>query len=112
MRIPDDAAIAKEKLFEYLLVRREHDDKSNFLGQAGFDLSRQDELLEALRNLASTAEAVEDGNNEYGDFYRAEGNLLGPNGSQLRVATIWLRWKIDGSFHFVTLKPQREKKSR
>ena len=36
MHIPPDAEIAIEKLTRYLLVPRPLDDKSKFLGQAGF----------------------------------------------------------------------------
>jgi hypothetical protein len=50
---------------------------------------------------------VEDGKNEYGTFYRVEGEIEGVNGRNLAVVTIWIRWELDGSFHFVTLKPQR-----
>ena len=54
-------------------------------------------------------EATEDGTNEFGTFYRIEGNLVGPNGQELPVVTIWLRWHSDRSFHFVTLKPWRKR---
>ncbi|WP_323713199.1 DUF6883 domain-containing protein [Gloeocapsopsis dulcis] len=53
-------------------------------------------------------EAAEDGNNEYGVFYRVEGDLQGVNGRNLAVVTIWLRWHLNGQFRFVTLKPKRE----
>ena len=32
------------------------------------------------------------------------------NGRKLPVVTIWLRWRLDGSVRFVTLKPRKEKK--
>jgi hypothetical protein len=49
-------------------------------------------------------DAIEDGSNEYGTFYRVEGTLKGPK-DNLEVVCIWMRRSIDGSFHFVTLKP-------
>ena len=107
MKIPPDAVIAREKLTEYLLVPRDQDDKSGYLAQVGFDLSDPDLLLQAIRRLADESEAVEDGENEYGVFYRADGELKGRDGERLAVATIWLRWHLDGRFRFVTLKPLR-----
>lgn len=53
------------------------------------------------------ADAVEDGTNEYGTFFRVEGILEGPAPPPLQVVLIWLQWKLDGTFHFVTLKPLR-----
>ena len=108
MRIPADAIIPEEKLTRYLLILRARDDKSKFLAQGGFTQQNPEDLLTAIRLLAESAEAVEDGANEYGQFYRVEGNLQSPNGRNLAVVIIWIRWYIDGSFHFVTLKPQKE----
>jgi hypothetical protein len=107
MRIPADAIIPREKLTRYLLVPRPWDDKSRFLGQAGFSLTDPDTLDEAIRRVAANFDAVEDGTNYYGTFFRVEGDLDGPNGRTLHVVLIWLQWKLDGTFHFVTLKPRR-----
>jgi hypothetical protein len=108
MIVPETAIIPEEKLTKYLLVPRPWDDKSKFLGQAGFHEDNADELMLSLRRLVIGAEASEEGTNEYGTFYRFDGALVGPNGLTLRVTTIWLRWHSDGSFRFVTLKPCRD----
>ena len=107
MRVPDDAVIPEEKLTRYLLVPRPWDDKSKFLAQAGFTQDNPGDLMAALRRLAADSEAVDDGTNEYGTFYRVEGELVGPGGRPLAVVAVWLRWASDGTFHFVTLKPWR-----
>jgi hypothetical protein len=91
----------------YLLQPRPWDDKSKFLAQAGFSLHAPSILEDAIRRTAAYFDAVEDGNNEYGTFFRVEGLLQGPIGRSLHVALIWLQWKSDGTFHFVTLKPLR-----
>ena len=110
MKIPPDADIPMEKLTRYFLVPRMRDDKSRFLSQAGFDLTNPDVLLHAIRDHAAAYEAFPDGDNQYGEFYRVEGGLLGPNGITLQVVTVWIRWHIDGSTHLVTLKPLRGQK--
>jgi hypothetical protein len=77
MRIPPDAVIPLAKLTGYLLVQREWDDKSKFLAKGGFTRENPHVLLAAIRELAATVEAVEDGTNDYGVFLRAEGGFGG-----------------------------------
>jgi len=107
MRIPADAIIPAEKLTRYLLLPRPWDDKSRFLGQAGFSLHDPASLEDAIRRTAANFDAVDDGFNDYGTFFRVDGDLVGPTGRSLQVVIIWLQWKLDGSFHFVTLKPRK-----
>ena len=109
MRIPADALIPAEKLTLYLLLPRPWGDKAKFLAQAGFVRGNAEALLDALRELASTADAFQDGENDYGEFLRTDGELVGPNGRRLAVTAIWLRQHVDGKVRFVTLKPRREK---
>src|ERR1700674_292651 len=109
MRIPADALILAEKLTRYLLLPRPWDDKAKFLAQAGFGRGNPETLLGALRELASGADAFQDGQNDYGEFLRTDGELVGPSGRRLAVTAIWLRQHLDGQGRFVTLKPRREK---
>jgi len=109
MRIPADATIAADKLTRYLLVARPWDDKARFLARAGFTLDDPDALAAAIRRLTAGAEAIEDSENDYGVFLRVEGQLVGPAG-RLAVVLIWMRRHVDGSVHFVTLKPLKEKR--
>ncbi len=111
MEVPDDAVIPEEKLTKYLLVPRPWDDKAKFLAQGGFTQDNPGELMNALRQLARSAEIVEDGTNEYGEFYRVKGELIGPEGRTLAVTIVWLRRHADGSFHFITLKLRRGPRS-
>ena len=106
MRISADALIAREKLTLYLLAPRRKNDKSRFLASAGFSQADPDALEAALRRLAGEVDAVSDGEDVYGVYYRVEGGLQGPNGT-LRVVTIWIRQHADGIVRFVTLKPLR-----
>ena len=107
MRIPHDAIIPRAKLVDYLLAPRPWDDKSRFLARAGFLRGNPETLETAIRRMAEQFEASYDGENEYGTFYRVVGELDGPIGVSLPVILIWLQWKVDGTFHLVTLKPYR-----
>jgi hypothetical protein len=109
MKLSDEVIIPEAKISQYLLVYREQDDKSKFLGQAGFTPSNPDQLKAAILELVQTTEAIEDSRNEYGIFYRVEGNLKGSR--DLAVVTIWLERTIDKKIQFITLKPKKEKKS-
>lgn len=111
MFIPTTAVISPAKITDYLLVPRPWDDKAKFLGQAGFDRSRPSELEDAIRASVAGMPAASDGENPYGEFFRVESELDGPNGVKLPVVTIWLQWHSDASFHFVTLKPWRKQRS-
>jgi hypothetical protein len=98
VKIPADSEIARTKLTHYLLVPKEVDDKSKFLAQAGFTQANPDRLESAIRRLIESAEAIYDVRDEYGDFYRVEGQLQGPAGA-LGVVTIWIIQKsIDEQF--------------
>lgn len=111
MKLPSNVIIPNAKITRYLLVYREQDDKSKFLAQAGFTQDNPEQLEAAILQLIQNQEAVEDKNNEYGIFYRVEGDLNGVNNQQLAVVTIWLERKTDRQIQFITLKPKKEKKS-
>ncbi len=93
MKLSDDVIIPEAKISQYLLVYQEQDDKSKFLAEAGFTPSNPDQLKTAILKLVQTTEAIEDSKNEYGIFYRVEGNLKGSR--DLAVVTIWLERIID-----------------
>lgn len=110
MRLPaGEAIIPSEKLVNYLLVPRLEDDKSKFLALAGYTLENPDALDAAIRNMLRESDAVLDRRNEYGDYFQVTGVLVGANGRDLRVVTIWIiKANSDGAYRFVTLKPARE----
>ena len=105
MKLPPNAQIAWRKITEYLLTFRAEDDKSLFLAQAGYIGSAAERLLRDLRQLsqqdASFIEAT-----EYGDKYEIRGMLLGPNGRDLKVVTIWMI-EHGGDSKFITLYPDK-----
>lgn len=108
MKIPNDAIIPDDKITRYLLVLKARNDKSKFLAQGGFTQDNPEALKAAIQLLAQGCEAVEDRSNEYGTFYQVAGDLMGVNGVNLSVVTIWLQRGTDGKFQFVTLMPFKE----
>lgn len=109
MRLPaDEAIIPAEKLVTYLLVLRVEDDKSKFLAQAGFTIENPGALEGAIRQLLRDNDAIRDRVNEYGEYFRVVGDLIGVNGRVLRIVTIWIvKAKSDGKYRFVTLNQRR-----
>ncbi|ARI82557.1 hypothetical protein BH695_3278 [Microcystis aeruginosa PCC 7806SL] len=109
MYLPSDSLIPDDKITKYLLKFRPKDDKSKYLARAGFTLANPDALKTALIQLIQTNPAIEDLTNEYGTFYRVEGELISSNQVRLSVVTIWLKRNLDHQFQFITLKPRKEK---
>ncbi|MDB9412051.1 HEAT repeat domain-containing protein [Microcystis aeruginosa CS-567/02] len=106
--LPTGSLIPDAKITNYLLKLRPKDDKSKYLARAGFTLANPDALKSALIQLIQTNPAIEDLINEYGTFYRVEGELIGSNQVRLSVVTIWLKRNLDHQFQFITLKPRKE----
>lgn len=106
MKLPADALIAEDKLRRYLLVPRDHDDKSNFLALAGYSPENWPRLKADLRQILAE-EAIFEEADEYGERYRIAGTLTGPNGVALRVVTIWMRDERTGQVRFITLFPDK-----
>ena len=76
---------------------------------AGFTLETWIDLRDAIWRLADSTDAVEDNSNEYGTFFRVEGMLVGPT-AMLPVTLVWMQRATDKRFHFVTLKPRKERR--
>ena len=105
MKLPEDSAIAKTKLHEYLLRHRDEDDKSGFLALAGYTLDNADRLMHDIRTQLLPLDAEFFDQTEYGPKYRIRGTLTGPNGHVLRVVSIWMKEDATGETKFVTLFP-------
>jgi hypothetical protein len=108
MKIPKDAHIPKEKLEDYLLAPRKHNDKSKFLGKAGFTKENPEDLEHSLRSLISEEEARLIAETDYGEMYEVKGDLQGTNGNILSIISIWIKRAFDQIFQFVTLTPWKK----
>jgi hypothetical protein len=105
MLLPADAQIASEKLTHYLLVPKARNDKSKWLGRAGYTLDNWQQLEVDLRHQVLTQTAIKDETNLYGDVYRIESEWRGPNGRSLRAITVWMIEHESGQTKFITMYP-------
>jgi hypothetical protein len=108
MRIPPNAVIPASKLADYLLTARPWDDKSRFLAQVGFSKADPGSLEQAIRHLKATEDAVVDGTNLYGTFYRVSGLLEGPSGGALPVDLVTMESGRHVSFRHPEARSEQE----
>jgi len=104
MKLPADSLIDPRKVTHYLLVQRDMDDKSGFLRLAGYEPQHAMRLEEDIRGLLKL-EAVSVDVTEYAEKFAIHGTLMGPNGRQLRVRSVWAKLHTTGEVRFVTLYP-------
>ena len=109
MKLPADAAIAREKLTKYLLVRQARADKSACLAAAGYTAANPDRLLHDLRRQVLSKEAILIGQTKFGESYEIRARLTGPNGTALRIRSIWMKEHLSGVTKFITLVPDRKR---
>jgi hypothetical protein len=109
MKLPSDAVIAPEKLTRYLLVRQARGDKSAFLASAGYTLANSEQLLRDLRTQMLSHDATPLERTKFGQLYEIRSPLAGPNGTTLRVRSIWMKEHLSGVAKFITLMPDRER---
>jgi len=107
MKLPSNALISTEKLTNYLLTPRKRNDKSKWLGQAGYTSENWRILEDDLRNQVLPREAVLTDKSDYGDLYEIRAKLDGPNGRSLPVCTIWMVEKATDITKFITMYPDK-----
>ena len=107
MKLSALAHIASEKLAGYLLRPRPEDDKSAFLAHAGYTLENPDRLRHDIQTQLLPLEAEFLELSEYGPKYSIRGPLLGPNGHELEVVSIWMIEDASQQTKFITLYPAR-----
>jgi len=109
MKLPNDTLIASEKLTQYLLVLRKHNDKSSWLSQAGYTTENWQVLENDLRQQILSFDAMPTDRTEYGQMYEIRGNLTGPNHQTLAVVTVWMTEFAMAVTKFITMYPDKGK---
>ena len=109
MNLPVNSLIAHEKLTKYLLTPRKRNDKSHWLAQAGYLLEDWQILENHLRDQILTCDATLIENTDYGKMFGIRGSLIGPNGKELSVSTIWLTETETGITKFITMYPAKRR---
>lgn len=108
MKLPDDSIITREKITDYLLKWQPDNDKSAFLGKAGYSAGNWQRLLGDIRSQILPIDAELVRKTAYGDLLRIRGKLRGPSGVLLRVVTIWMKEYKSRKTKFITLFPDKE----
>jgi hypothetical protein len=107
MKLPVHSVIAPAKLTEYLLKRRDVDDKSGLLALAGYTQMDADRLENDIRTQLLSLDAEPLDVTDYCVKHRIRGVLTGPNGKHLRVSSIWATVHTTGETRFITLYPDQ-----
>lgn len=97
---PDQLIIPDEKILDYLLVKKQKNDKAGFLEKLGFTKSNYKDLIEEIKRIAISNEAILTRTSDFGNLYRVKGKL-----KEWLIVTIWLEQIENNKFRFVTLYP-------
>jgi hypothetical protein len=73
MKLPASSIIAREKVTEYLLVRKSRNDKSAFLEKGGYSPGNPDALIVGLKELQELGDAILVDDNQFGVYYEVVG---------------------------------------
>lgn len=84
-------------------------DKSIFLGIAGYTLKNWNRLADDIRTQLLPHDALLVRETPFGNLYKVRGVLLGPNGKKLKVVSIWMTEYETKVSKFITLYPDKEK---
>jgi hypothetical protein len=94
--------ISKEKITDYLLVRKVKNDKSKFLLRLGYSIENWKDLENDIIKLVENNEAYLQSASPFGELYEVRGTLR-----NFEVVSIWLLTIGKEKFKFVTLFPSK-----
>lgn len=105
MQLEPPFLLEENKITQYLLVYLPKDDKSNYLKMAGYGTENWLTLKQDLLALVAVGDAIHESTSVYGESFSITGLLVGPNGRELMVKTIWMKEKKTEFTKFITLYP-------
>ncbi len=97
---PEQLIIPEDKILNYLLIKKEKNDKSGFLENLGFTKTNYIELIEEIIIIATTHTAILTRSSSFGNLYKVEGKL-----KNSLIVAIWIEQIENNKFRFVTLYP-------
>lgn len=109
MRVPswEQAVVDRRKLEEYLLSTTHPVGrfKARYFATLGYEPERWQELEADLRKTldSDAAEAVD---GEFGTKFTIQGSIIGPNGREATVTTVWIILSDEDIPRFVTAYPE------
>jgi len=90
------------------LVWRANDDKSRWLASAGYHVENWQILIDDLRNLILTVDAMFVEQTRFGQMFEIKSQLVGPNGKILFARSFWMTEFETKQTKFITLYPDKE----
>ncbi|MDQ3683227.1 MAG: hypothetical protein M3352_09165 [Bacteroidota bacterium] len=97
---PEQLEIPVEKITEYLLAKKEKNDKSKFLLSLGYSRENWQDLLNDIKTIAVANELILERKSEFGNLYSIKGLL-----KRKFIITIWLKQVDKDIYRFITLYP-------
>ena len=90
---------------------KKRNDKSKWLAQAGYSIKNWQILENDLRNQILPLDVKSSEKTQFGQLYEITGSLIGPNGKEIFVKTIWMTEIHTDITKFITMYPYKEKKN-
>jgi hypothetical protein len=109
MKVPgaELAVVDPAKVRDYLLSA-EHPVgrfKATFFGRIGYSRGDWQLLIASLRAIVASEDATPGDRSAFGHKYEVRGTLVGPNGRDAKVVTVWIILAGEGAPRFVTAFP-------
>lgn len=115
MRLPnaEKAVVPASKIVNYLLspTHRAGKSKAAFFSAFGFSANQWQDLAEALRLHALENDVCEREQTEYGIRHVIDGTLRAPDGSTLKIRSVWFIDNGSNIARFVTAHPLRREET-
>lgn len=109
MQLPhaETAVVSEAKIVDYLLNPQHPDGagKAKFFLAAGFQVTRWQELADAIRELATHSPVTRQMDSIHGRKYIVEGPLQLPDGGRASIRTVWIADGRDPTPRLVTAYP-------
>ena len=106
----ETTVISPDKLLNYVLNlhHNEGSSKALFLKEIGYDRSNWEILENDLREQHLTLEAIPGKSSPFGEKFEITAPIIGPNGEERMIKTIWMIKYNETVARFITLIPEKK----